>query len=599
MSIYDRHKLHLITSADLKTWKLDQPVVFLGKFCNFQNRKNILDKIDYVVVPPYGLKNKLKDQNEVRILEKKFFSAFYTILNEHHKKNYNERSWKIILGHWFRRYVQVILNRVKTLEQCFALYNIKSTTVYNNNKFSLAPLDSQSAIQKFNDDRWNIYLTSNILSFFKKKSFLIYLKDEKKNLKTALLKKTSKEVSLKNIFLIIYNCYKKISKYLIKDNDALIIVPYLPLKNFIKLELSLRQFPQINFKSKTFSTKEKVCKELRKKLKENLLEKFDKKFESQLEYILINLIFECLPICYLEGFKDLHNLTKSFSFPKKPKFIFTSNAFDCDEHFKLWCANRVEEGTKYFVGQHGNNYLTNRFTGITIEEETCDHFIHWGSKRKSSKYVSAFIFKTPTENFQNYDKAGNLLLIQLGLTNRLETWDVFEEYEIFFNQQIAFIKALSNEIFNKLILRLFYSNELQNISEIKKFKKFFANIKIDDGKIQINKLIEKSRLVIHSYDSTGLLETLSQNIPTLAFWQNKFDHINSTERFYYKLLVDAGILHLTASSIAKKTNEIWEDIDKWWLSNRTQKVRILFCNQFAKLSKNPAEDLKKKLLNYI
>ena len=40
-----------------------------------------------------------------------------------------------------------------------------------------------------------------------------------------------------------------------------------------------------------------------------------------------------------------------------PEFIFTSNNFHTDEIFKLWSAIKVERGTKYYIGQHGNNYF--------------------------------------------------------------------------------------------------------------------------------------------------------------------------------------------------------------------------------------------------
>ena len=96
---------------------------------------------------------------------------------------------------------------------------------------------------------------------------------------------------------------------------------------------------------------------------------------------------------------------------------------------------------------------------------------------------------------------------------------------------------------------------------------------------------------MHSYDSTGVLETLSQNIPTLAFWQNNFDHLREDVIPEYQMLVDAGIVHLSVESVADKVNEIWSDVDKWWSERNVQDARKSFCDIYAKNCENPIKTL--------
>jgi putative transferase (TIGR04331 family) len=88
------------------------------------------------------------------------------------------------------------------------------------------------------------------------------------------------------------------------------------------------------------------------------------------------------------------------------------------------------------------------------------------------------------------------------------------------------------------------------------------------------------------------LETLSQNIPTLAFWQNGLDHLRESAKPYYQLLIDAGIVHLTSESAAQKVNEVWNDVDGWWKQSKVQDARKRFCEQYARQSLNPIKDLK-------
>ncbi len=117
------------------------------------------------------------------------------------------------------------------------------------------------------------------------------------------------------------------------------------------------------------------------------------------------------------------------------------------------------------------------------------------------------------------------------------------------------------------------------------------------GGVPIRDLIAKSRLVVHSYDSTAILETFSQNIPTLAFWQNEFDHLRDSAKPYYQLLLDAGIVYLTPEAAAKKVNEIWADVDGWWASASVQDARKRFCDRYARVSQHPAADIAKIFRN--
>ena len=113
-------KYYLITTADERTWKFDRPVLFLGEWCCLYNRKHIWQNMDAIIAEPYGLGQKQKDLDylETRALEKKLFPFLCDALNKYHGTDHQLRFWQIVIGHWFRRYINVIFNRVKTLEQC-------------------------------------------------------------------------------------------------------------------------------------------------------------------------------------------------------------------------------------------------------------------------------------------------------------------------------------------------------------------------------------------------------------------------------------------------------------------------------------------------
>jgi hypothetical protein len=298
----------------------------------------------------------------------------------------------------------------------------------------------------------------------------------------------------------------------------------------------------------------------------------------------------------LEGFNLLKEVANQHPWPKSPKFIFTSNNYYTDELFKLWTASKVESGlSKYYVGQHGNNYGTRRNFSPQIEELTSDKMITWGFK-KSVKYFQSFIFKTAKIKKKNYNPKGGLVLIEQPFWPRFHTWDIKSEYIEYINDQQKFVKTLNNVTKNNLTIRLDHLYQLYRRSEKKRWFDFDASLKLDNGKLNIRKLISKNRLVVHSYDSTGMLETLSLNIPTLAFWQNGLDHLDDNAIPHYQMLIDVGIIYLSAESVANKVNDIWDNVDEWWHQTYVQNARKKFCELYAKESNNPISELKKILL---
>ena len=121
---------------------------------------------------------------------------------------------------------------------------------------------------------------------------------------------------------------------------------------------------------------------------------------------------------------------------------------------------------------------------------------------------------------------------------------------------------------------------------------------IDKGKKSMEKQIEISRLVVHNYNGSPLLETLFHNIPTLIFLNSDnsvFNSLRSSAKPYYDSLQSVGIFHNNLNSISNKLTEVWEDVDDWWYHPITQKARIAFCSRYANNVKDRTNMLKKAL----
>ena len=344
-----KQKRYLITTADEKTWKFDQPVIFLGEWCRIYDRKHMWQNLDTIVAKPYGLDRSKKDTDFFKVseFEQKLFPVFCQILNQHFNLSYSKRFWQIIIGHWFRYILQILLNRINTLKQCLQSHKICGTAVYKNNNYTLATLDHRSMYNACNDDIWNNCLNNRIMDFLQVDFSKDFLKHNNKldNNLLFISQPSSNYQSFKmKIFKECLNKYNKISNLFINDNDAFIIHTYLPFLTELKLELTFRQWPQfwgfqdrsLDFFKKT-NVPDKLLREKLTKILHSKLEKdSDSKSENDFEKIACSLLFELLPVCYLESFEKLQQIANQQPWPKSPKFIFTSNNYFADEIFKVW-----------------------------------------------------------------------------------------------------------------------------------------------------------------------------------------------------------------------------------------------------------------------
>jgi putative transferase (TIGR04331 family) len=585
---------YLITSADERTWKFDRPVIFLGEWCRLYDRKHIWQGMDAIVAQPYGLGQKQKDADhaEARSLEEKLFPILCDALNQYHGTQHGARFWRIVLGHWLRRYVDVILNRVKTLEQCLKLYQVSGTMAYTDEHYSLATTNSYESVYAFNDDRWNNALYLRILNLLGVTSCPVDIIAEDK-VDGFRWHATAVNVSLKRRLLMWgFHNVRELVGFLAGENDAFIINSYLPKKEEIKLHLALGQVPQL-----WATTQRETTIKSDRTLRQSLFEQTAVKTRDNLFEVMCSLLFEFMPVCYLEGFAELTEKVQQLPWPQNPKLIFTSNNFDTDEVFKLSTATKVESGVTYIAGQHGNNYGTSRYIYPSVEEATSDKYLTWGWTDGLPQHTPAFLFKIAGRNVEPLATNGGLLLIEVYESHRITTWDGTYEFAGYFKDQQLFVDDLAQSPRKNLTLRLHSGHRDTRWGEERRWKEFDPDIKIDRSEIAISKLISQSRLIVHSYDSTGILETLAQNIPTLAFWQNDFEHLRDSAKPYYQHLVDVGIFHLTPESAAAKVNEIWDDVGGWWAQSEVQEARKQFCDRYAKVDKDPIPQLKNILLS--
>ena len=583
--------LFLVTTADERSWKLDRPVLFLGEWCRRYDRRHVWQGLNATVAEPFGAHVADRDRNlaYVEALSRRLLTELTDVLNEFHCTTHTRRYWHIVLGHWLQRYVTLVFNRYFNLEQALENAGALETTVFDASGYRLATNDSLAFIWACSNDEWNHVLYGKILNFLGgvKTELIPGLLNGVSGFKQVDESWPGRRPGAKRLALTALNF---VLPKLSRKRDAFIVNSYLPLREEIRLQLRLGQCPQVWRSPAVHEFPPDALARQAFGLDAGNATGFERFVRTQLGSMI--------PTCYLEGYAQLVRQVESLPWPSQPRHIFTSNCFDTDEVFKAWTGLKVEQGTPYFTGQHGNNYGTHVHFGNASwpERSASDRFITWGDWEGDQGGNSpAFLFKTAGGKPRQFDPNGGVLLVENLLTHRLYVSDVHHPYLSYQEAQFRFVAHLPAAIHCRLTVRLHGAFRHGSWCDDQRWKDRSPETRVEHGDAPVYQLIKQSRLVVHSYDSTGILETLALDIPTLCFWWGGLDHVLPTMRPYYQMLASAGILIESPEQAAEFVASRWDSLGEWWANAKVQRARQAFCQQFARTDKAPASTLSRLL----
>ena len=362
-----------------------------------------------------------------------------------------------------------------------------------------------------------------------------------------------------------------------------------------KLDIIFSQFPR--FYNTKFKLKySQYSSELRKEI---YFDNFEENVNlEEIINLLLKILKKSLPISILEDYKSLEKKTKIINFPKKPKYIFTSYAFESNEVFKFYLANqkKYNKNVKYLVYQHGGSYITRIDNSYNNECKTADTFLCWGEKidKNLNNNVNFFNFKLSNKNYFIKNKANKLLVILRSSGYNAVPYDRYLEGKRELEFTLDFLNKLPDYIKSDVLLREHSGSK----GQLKMYDNILNKFEIDYGDKNYFESINNSKIIFFNHDSTGLLEMLGCNKPTICAWPNFSNHLNMSIEDDYKYLIDGKILFQNNEDLLKHLIQFWQNPKKWWFNESTQNCIKQFINLYSKKpEKNYLKDLKKIIIN--
>lgn len=396
--------MFLITTADQRFWKTDEPVLFLGEWCKIFLERHIWEKLDYEVLPYHwdDRKRLYKDYLYLNELYEKMLAQLCNTLNKVHNENHSSRYWRIIIGSWLFGFIQVLYDRYLSICSAETSGKVTGTITAQYDEGQWIPKDTGEFNEWFKGDAYNHYLYSRIIELasslnYERKVFLNTSKHEDRAEHPSL--------SLKSIAKKILRTYTKI----VPDsfNRIVFVSSYMGRKDLALLQLSLGQPPYLYYPEIEMPVSEA---DFQKRKGVRLYDTNDKFMR-----LLNCLIPEQIPKCYMESYSLLKKRALH-EFPSKLHIIFTANAHHSNEGFKVWAASCIEEGALFCGTQHGGfEGIGLWFTHEDHQINIWDRYYSWGWKDASKENIKPLpSVKLKTVKKINPDKNGRILMVNTG-----------------------------------------------------------------------------------------------------------------------------------------------------------------------------------------
>ncbi|EKR00620.1 LIC12162 family transferase [Leptospira borgpetersenii] len=571
----------LVTTALEDTWPSEVPILFLGDWCKIYSRKEFWSKLDAKVMSYHwdDRTQLYKDYLYLKEFYERLLIDLSSQLNRIHGVNHSIRYWRILIGPWLGYFSQMLFDRWVTIQQAVNEYNLSGTILLQSNPEDMVPNDMNEFVHFFVSDEWNHYVYGEIIR-------------ETTDLNIQFLKsfqKIENQVNLsfkrkiKQLFVNVFNwCILKFSF----RNDLFFISTYLSKFDLIKLSFKLLRIPQ--FWKSIDVNRSFVSPGMR----EWILEGESKSdFEKFVRYFIPRQI----PKVYLEGYSELVRKTKKLSWPLCPKLIWTSNAHNSDEVFKVWAAANIEKGSKLVIGQHGGHYGIGKWSFNEEHDlEISDCYLSWGWDHsfKSNVYSFGQITAKRPLDVNHFRQTRTLLVTAILPRYSYHMFSSFVagQWNSYQEDLFLFVNSLPDSIRNTLLIRL-HATDYKREQELRWHEKF-PTIELNDGQSNINELLTKCRLFISTYNATTFLESFTMNIPTVMFWNPQHWELRDSAIPYFEELKKVGIFHTTPEFAAKHVVQVWDNLEEWWNDKEVQLVRNSFCRRYSHLTDDRLERLK-------
>jgi putative transferase (TIGR04331 family) len=576
--------MFLVTTADQRFWKSGERVLFLGEWCRLHRERQAWSHLDAEVLP-YHWDDRERFHRDFlygRQVFAKYLSALAVRLNSIHGVDHSERYWRTVVGWWLTYFVDILLDRYQSVCEARDSGKVTNTWVEDPEPGAWTPRDFTEFQLWFTLDQYNHQLYGDLIRLDGRIPFEVVTVGPHGVLPRPAQAESSARWK-RALKALLWKYTRAIPP---RWNQVVFVESHLSQRDLLRLQWQLGQWP-----SPSGRLTEPIafpCDDSKRAALELSCGR------TPFERALDRLIPKHIPRVYVEGYHETRERALSM-FPRRPRVIFTANAYSSNEAFKLWAAEKAEQGARLAIWQHGGVYGTARWSSNEEHElAVSDRFYSWGwTPDGDTRTVPVCLGRlNELKHTLTRNSTGPILWVALSAPRYaylLYSSPTGPQMLDYLAEQRRFLDALSPDVRRILLLRLYMHD--YGWHEAGRWAEWAPDLKTSQGEATMYEQLGRSRLMIATYNSTTYLETFAADFPTILFWNPRHWELRPQAEPFFDRLREVGIHHDTPESAAAKVCEVWRNPDLWWQSAPVQAARTEFSEQFVRTRSTWLTDL--------
>lgn len=561
---------------------------FLGSWCFTSWQKEVEARNSgYIIGYHWNDREKLRgDFKRLMALNESLLDELTPILNTLHSIDQDKEYWRLLIGYWLNIFTAVVFDRWSSLKQAAALGQKFVVDVTSLDFAVFASNDTAEFVHQCTESsRWNESLFTLLVD---------YIPEITKRVNLISLPQCSAVRSPtpgSGIMSVARNVYSFIvNKLKYRDNFFLLDTSLSP-SALIRLEGALGQMPlrRIMVQEVSSSAYDENWRQW---------EIIDESVVDNFELIARRLLPKFMPKVFLEGFQGLRRQAEDLPWPNSPKVIFTSSLHFSNDLFKAWAAEKVYQGSRLVIGEHGG-FGTGLFSGChAYEVSVANLYLTNGWKSSSNRHIVPVGYFRGAKKKVNPNHTGKALLVCGNMPRfsfDLRPMTLSSQVLEYLEDQFIFLDCLPKSLQEQIIVRLYPFD--YGWEHTKRWVDRFPTVIFDEGDKSMMGAAAHCRLFIGTYNATTYIEPLTSNFPTVLFWNPLHWEVKPSANPVFNQLRSAGIFHETPSSAAAHILQIWNDVPGWWHGKKVQDARKAFCDTYASHNPNLIQSIKNVMIN--
>lgn len=591
-------KHYLVATQDTKYWPTDGEVWMLVPGCLSEEHNNNLDTLSAngSILDPYQSAKKIDcSYKKINQLAEWLLDILAAKLNKVHGENNELIYWRTLLSPWVLFYCLVMFDRysrlinAKELKKDACLFIVDSHVHYE-------PLIDTVSFSKFaeQDDNFNQRIFANIAQILDipivTKSVQYQPKKTSRNnffteIKNILISKI--KISIKKRFnSFVGLCASRIKLVLIDFDATLTKKMALFFGSHFRIATVFVSHEE-NFIGFDCNT----AKQKRDHLKCTTNE------PDPLKYAILQGLVDYLPKAYVENYKLNKDQLKKSVINKLPQNILTSSGFTYNEILKLSFAESSLSNGQFHIFQHGGDYgVKKHHPQEALERKYASKFITWGwQDNNDQNIITGFCPLTTIARLgQPKRESKNCEILYVSDYCPRFCLSRLSNYARSLSLQERFFRNVAPDLIAKIKVRLHSIDGGWNRKE--RLLNINNNIRFDDRSRDFLDELGFAKIYITDHLSTSWLQALTENVPTIIFWDNDAYQARDSAKKAFDKLRAANILHASPEDAARWLKKICSDPNSWWQSDDCQSVITDVVSEFARHeSQNELQNLTNQL----